>query len=201
MLSRFSRHITYANVTATLALFVALGGSSYAVVKIGSKQIVNNSVRSADVRNNSLSSSDIKNRTLRSRDIAKDSLGGSVIAEGELGTVREARLLDGKSVFDLTIKCPLNTRAAGGACVELSLRPAQSFFTAINQCQQVRGWLPSYAELLAGGVVGEAQPEWTSDLFRESNATRALTAGQAVGSAPIDGPGVHPFRCTLPLSN
>jgi hypothetical protein len=202
MLQRLSRHLTYANVTATLALFIALSGTSYAVIKVGSRQIVNNSVRSSDVRNNGLLSTDIKNRTLKSRDIAKDELGGTVIAEGELGPVREARLLDGKSVFDLTVKCPTNTRDGGGACVELTLRPATSYFEATNRCAQVRASLPSYAELLASGVPVGLQPEWTSDLFQAGNETRALVVGQSgVASVRMDGPASHPFRCTLPLSN
>ena len=41
------RHLTFANVTSVLALFIALGGTSYAVATIGTKQIKNNSVRSA----------------------------------------------------------------------------------------------------------------------------------------------------------
>jgi hypothetical protein len=202
MLQRLGRHITYANVTATIALFIALSGTSYAVIKVGSRQIVNNSIRSSDVRNNSLGSSDIRNRTLKSRDIAKDSLGGSVIAEGELGPVREARLLDGKSVFSLTVKCPANTLPAGGTCIEPNLRPAASFFTATSQCQQARGSLPSYSDLLAGHVAGAPQAEWTSDLFRVGTEIQALVVGQTgVTSDRIDGPGAHPFRCTLPLSN
>jgi hypothetical protein len=43
---------TFANVIALLALFVALGDSSYAALSVGSKQIVDNSVRSKDLRNN-----------------------------------------------------------------------------------------------------------------------------------------------------
>src|SRR5688500_1996481 len=49
----------YANITATLALVVALGGTSYAAVNIpansvGSKQIINSAVKSADVKNDGL---------------------------------------------------------------------------------------------------------------------------------------------------
>ena len=41
-------------VIAVIALFVALGGGAYAALRVGSKQIVNNSVRSQDVRNGAL---------------------------------------------------------------------------------------------------------------------------------------------------
>lgn len=55
----------YANVASTLALVVALGGTSYAAIAIpknsvGSKQITNSSVKSADVKNGSLKGVDFK---------------------------------------------------------------------------------------------------------------------------------------------
>jgi hypothetical protein len=50
------KRLTFANVVACLALFVALGGASYAAVKlpknsVGRKQIRNNAVNRAKVRN------------------------------------------------------------------------------------------------------------------------------------------------------
>jgi hypothetical protein len=57
--------LTYANVVATLALFVAFGGTSYAVLLIGSREVVDNSLRSRDVRNNTLRSRDIRERAVR----------------------------------------------------------------------------------------------------------------------------------------
>lgn len=55
---------SHTTLVAYLALFVALGGSSYAAVRIGSRQIVNNSVRSADVRNGTLTGRDIKRKSV-----------------------------------------------------------------------------------------------------------------------------------------
>jgi hypothetical protein len=71
MLARARAHLTYANVVATLALFVALGGSAYAAIHIGSRQI--------------------KNRSIRSIDVHKNTLGGSEINESKLTTVPRAR--------------------------------------------------------------------------------------------------------------
>jgi hypothetical protein len=46
------RHATYANVTATLALVLVLaGGTAFAVDKIRSRDIANNSIRSVDLKN------------------------------------------------------------------------------------------------------------------------------------------------------
>ena len=59
------RKLTYANVTATLALFISLGGVSYAATKlpknsVGSAQIKANAVTSGKVKNGSLLSADFK---------------------------------------------------------------------------------------------------------------------------------------------
>ena len=68
MLSSLRKHLSYSNVIATTALFIALGGTSYAVLRVDSREVVNNSLRSVDVRNDSLRSRDIHDRTLRARD-------------------------------------------------------------------------------------------------------------------------------------
>lgn len=65
---------TYANVVGTLALFVALGGSSYAAV----------SIKGSDVRNGSLTGTDIKNGSIKSRDVDNGSLTGSDLKNGSV---------------------------------------------------------------------------------------------------------------------
>ncbi|WP_370289182.1 hypothetical protein [Nocardioides sp.] len=52
-------------VVATGALVVALGGTSYAAIKVGSEEIKNNSVRSVDIKNGTLQSRDFAPGTLR----------------------------------------------------------------------------------------------------------------------------------------
>ena len=59
---------------AYLALFVALGGTSYAAVSINSADVVNNSLTSGDIRNNSLTGRDVKERSLRATDFAAGQL-------------------------------------------------------------------------------------------------------------------------------
>lgn len=73
-------------VIACIALFVALGGVSYAVVagSIDSAAIRNNSIRTQDVRNNDIRTSDIRNSTIRGRDVALNTLTGDDIDESKL---------------------------------------------------------------------------------------------------------------------
>ena len=64
VLSSFRKRLSYSNVTATAALFIALGGTSYAVIRVDSGDVVDNSLRSADLRNNTVRGRDIRDRTL-----------------------------------------------------------------------------------------------------------------------------------------
>lgn len=76
-------HLTYANVTATVALFLALtGGIAWALGlnSVKSKHIKNDQVQSADVRDDSL---------------PNGGLTGQDIVESSLGTIPNADTLDG----------------------------------------------------------------------------------------------------------
>lgn len=73
---RIRDHMTYANVMATLAVFIALGGTSYAVAtgSVGSREIENDSIRSKDIRNDDVRSQDVQNRSLLTKDFKADQL-------------------------------------------------------------------------------------------------------------------------------
>jgi hypothetical protein len=74
VLAKFRTRLTYANVVATLALFVALGGSSYAAVKITGKNVKDSSLTGKDIKNSSLTTSDVKNRSLLAKDFKSGQL-------------------------------------------------------------------------------------------------------------------------------
>ena len=64
------RHLTYANVAATLALVVALSGSAYAANLITSRQIKNGTIQNADIHRNAIKSNKIHNGTIQTADLA-----------------------------------------------------------------------------------------------------------------------------------
>jgi hypothetical protein len=76
------RRLSYANVMATIAVFVALGGSSYAALTVTGKNVKNSSLTGKDVKNNSLTGSDVKG--LKSGDIADRSLLSQDFKAGQL---------------------------------------------------------------------------------------------------------------------
>ena len=65
MLAHFRSRLSYANVVATLALFIALGGSSYAVTQITSKDVKNRSLKGGDLRKNTLTGTEVNESKLR----------------------------------------------------------------------------------------------------------------------------------------
>jgi len=60
--------LTYANVVASVALFAALGGSSYAALSVSGAQVRDGSLTGRDVRNASLTGLDVRNQSLLARD-------------------------------------------------------------------------------------------------------------------------------------
>jgi hypothetical protein len=82
--AKLRTRLTYANVVATLALFVALGGSSYAAISITGKNVKNGSLTGKDVKNSSLTTSDVKNRSLLSKDFKSGQLPAGL--QGPQGT-------------------------------------------------------------------------------------------------------------------
>src|SRR4051795_5606509 len=58
--------LSYANVMATLAVFIALGGSSYAAIKLP-----RNSVDAAEIRTGAVRSPEIKDRSIKTADLAQ----------------------------------------------------------------------------------------------------------------------------------
>ena len=77
---RIRDRLTYANVTATLALFIALGGSSYAALKLP-----RDSVGSAQIRNGAVASAEVKDRSLQLRDISKTARASLAGKQGPTG--------------------------------------------------------------------------------------------------------------------
>jgi hypothetical protein len=105
MLARLLDRLTYANVVATLALFVALGGSAYAVGEISSR--------------------DVKNRSLKGGDLRLNTVTGKEINESKLGTVPAARQADNAGLADISRQANSAT-TAGTADVANVARDAQS---------------------------------------------------------------------------
>jgi hypothetical protein len=192
------RRLSYANVMATVAVFIALGGSSYAALTI----------TGADVRNGSLSYRDLKTNTL----------GGSRVKESRLGKVPRARnadRLNGLSAARLLIRCPGGTVPVSDVCVETSARGPLPYTGAAIACEGTDRdatpgrRLPSHDELMTAigepGVSLAAGGELTRNVYPSStgdvDVLFVTDAGGSVAITPNTAAGAKAFRCvTDPLN-
>lgn len=164
MLKKIRHRLTYANVMSTLALFIALGGSSYAALTI--------------------SGSNIKQRSIAGKKLKRNTVTGGEVREARLGRVpraRNASRLGGLRAVDLRVRCPSDTLVVAGACVERTARPA-SYSSAVLQCAQAgtpQGpgrRLPTHGELRAALAAAQLAPggELTSDVYPSSSSPGRL---------------------------
>ncbi len=184
-----------AMIVSLIALFVALGGTGYAVTalpknSVGEKQVRKAAVTSPKIRDGAVRSRDIADSTIIGRDVRAGTLGGREIDESKLATVPRASAADalgGLTADQLKDHCPAGTIASGDACFEATVRPAQSYGIANAMCKVAGRRLATYAELV--NFLDPQQPiapggEITADVSESST-----TAGQLVAVVLLDNTG------------
>src|SRR4051794_465561 len=90
---RLANRLTYANVMATLAFFLAIGGISYAAIKlpknsVHSKQIAAGAVRTGDIGKAAVSGAKIKPGAVTGTSIAPGAVGRSQLGADAVGTAQ-----------------------------------------------------------------------------------------------------------------
>ncbi len=77
----------FANVTSMLALFVALGGTSYAAVNsVGKSDIRANAVGKSEIRSSAVGKSELQKNSIGSWKLRTDSVGPSEVKKGAIDT-------------------------------------------------------------------------------------------------------------------
>ena len=198
VLDRLRKRLTYANVMSTLAVFIALGGSSYAAFSIDGSTIKRRSITGAKLRHNTLTGTQIKESRL-----------------GRVPRAKTADTLSGATAADLKIKCPTDTFPIADVCVERTPRAAAPYGSAIQSCLAVgtpRGpgrRLPTHGELRAALTAAQLAPggELTSNVYPSSATPGELDVLYitdqvgSVGLTPDTGAGAKAYRCvTDPLN-
>jgi hypothetical protein len=184
--------LTYANAMSTVAVFIALGGSSYAAVAING--------------------SSIRNRSIPGSKLRHDTLTGVQIRESKLARVPRARNADklgGLTAVDLKIKCPADTFPIADVCAERTPRTATSYGSAVLQCAQIGTpaspgrRLPTHGELRAALTAVQLAPggELTSNVYPSGTDLGRLNdvyiTDQVGGVAvtPDTAAGAKAYRC------
>lgn len=133
MLSRIRDRLSYANVMATIAVFLALGGTTWANhEEIFSNDIVNDEVKSVDVRDDSLNGGGLAAQDLRPSSVGFSELDPDAFAAPDIATEGgsdyeiPANAIQGSEVTDGTI--------TGNDVNETSLKTMDAHETGYSTC-------------------------------------------------------------------
>ena len=193
MLRSLRPRLTYANVTATLALFIALGGSSYAALKISGREI--------------------EAHTITGKNIKRNSLGRRQIKESSLSAVpraHNAARLGGFPAERFLVHCPQGTIPVSDVCVETQARAPAPYHSAALECEATDNKsapgrrLPTHEELMTAlnhqEITLAPGGELTSDVYPSSTLGEVdvLYITNEVGNVGItsdNDAGAKAYRC------
>jgi hypothetical protein len=88
-MNKLRGRLTYANIMATIAVFIALGGASYAAFQlpknsVGAQQIKRNGVKAPEIAENAARKSEIGNNSVGTEEVANGTLLGEDFAPGQI---------------------------------------------------------------------------------------------------------------------
>ena len=166
-MSRIRSSLTYANVMATVAVFLALGGGAYAAISlpknsVGTKQIKKNAVTSKKVKNGSLLSQDFKAGQLRQGGQGAPGLQGAKGDKGDTGAPGATKVTTRTGT-----PVAISANTAGGASV--SCNPGERAVGGGDSSDRTDGWL------VMSEPTGTPPTGWFV-VFRSPAATTNLTA-------------------------
>lgn len=201
MLKALLDRLTYANVVATLALFIALGtGGAYAASKIDG--------------------SDIRKHSLTGRQFKANSIGGRVVKESSLKPVpraQNAARLAGLPASRFLDSCPqafAPTIPLADVCIETQARPPESYRGAAFACnltdnrERAGRRLPTQQELMIARASSQVQlasgGELTSEVYPSSSKPGALDVLYIADNGEmglVSDDTAKSFRCVAGLMN
>jgi hypothetical protein len=151
-LKQTRRHLTYANVMSSLAVFLILGGATAfaAVSKVGANEIKANSIKTGKIVKEAVTAGKIKKNAITESRIANGAVTTNKIADNAVTTNKIANdAVTGDKVKESSLSTvPLATSAS-----QLGGKPASAF-------------LPRYAFVAANGTV--AQGVGVEKVFHEA---------------------------------
>jgi hypothetical protein len=178
-------------VIACIALFVSLGGVSYAVAtgSIDSREIKNNTVRTQDIRNNEVRGRDIRNSTIEGKDVAFNTITGADVEESSLGKVPLAAAADSAGALANLKTFPRSVLAEGAPPTTLLTHGP---LTLTASCVDVAGdtVMRVLASSTEAGSSGSGQPLLTASpsvvasLTDSAGGTATAEARTLFASAP-----------------
>jgi hypothetical protein len=182
--------LTYANLMSTLAVFIALGGSSYAALQINGRTI--------------------ENRSIPAKKLKRNSITGREVRESRLNVprARHAERLGGFTADQLRVRCPSDTFPIADVCVERTSRAPAAYSSAVLECLRVGTpagpgrRLPTHGELMAALTATELASggELTSSVYASASPGQldvlyVTTKGGGAALTPDTFAGGKAYRC------
>ncbi len=192
---RIRPRLSYANVMSTIAVFVTLGGSSYAAVTLNGKNLKYRSVTASKIKRNTLTNLEIR--------------------ESRLTTVPKAWVAESLTErgAEALLRCPEGTVHAAGTCIEAEPRGKDATYgEALRLCSgdsttHLQRRLPTHGELVVAFNQSESVhfrgSELTSDVYPSATGPNGLDVlvlggpSGPIGIANNSFGGERKFRCAV----
>jgi hypothetical protein len=182
-----SKHLSFANVIACIALFVALSGAAYAATTLGKKSVktqnlANGSVTTLKLRGGSVTNLKLRNGAVTGAKIANATIGSSQLANGAVrseqlggGVVTSAKLKNGA----------VTGEKIGGNAVGANQLGPNSVVTAKIQDGAVSS--TKLAPSLLASLVKNVSYVTKASLSNSSETAKTATASCPTGKQAIGG--------------
>jgi hypothetical protein len=200
----------HGTLVAYLALFVVLGGTTYAAFKVppnsvGSKQLKDGSVTTLKFASGAFAPK--ANLAINADHATNADLATNAHHASTADEATDANQLAGSPASSFRVSCPTGMTPSGGDCIDTDVRPVASLADALAICARAQLHLADAGELAQlFDRVGASQPvEWTGDTFPSTNglagdavgndSSRTITFGSFLVGAPVN------FRCATSATN
>jgi hypothetical protein len=173
-ISRVRKRLSFANVASAIALFVALGGTSYAAVtlpsnSVGRAQIKTGGVGKSEIGSNTVGSSEIRGSSITAPDIKTSAVGPSEV---------RANAIDSDEIADKGIK---SADLADELRAEVENAKSVTFRVAVNAAGAATG---GTAKAVTRTGTGVYSVDLGSDVSKCQSV--ATVIGAAAGFATVD---------------
>jgi hypothetical protein len=208
-------HLSYANVVATLALVLAVGGTSYAASQINGKNLKNRSVAGKKLKKNTVTGTEVKESKLgkvasaaRADSAAQADNAATADTAAGSTTSANASKLGGATPESYRVACPGGMIRVLDECFEPNLRAANTPQLAMKECGAAGRRLPTWPELEGarqnGFSVGVPPNNYEiSSTYYKDNTTEEVLAISPPGDrllVPLTD-ATRPFRCVATPTN
>jgi hypothetical protein len=209
MRKKIGPHLSYANVVATLALFLVLGGGS----ALAAATLGKNSVGSRQLKSKAVTTGKIAPNAVNGSKVANGSLTGADINLSLLGTVPTAvsatNAGNSNSVGGHSASCPPGATLIRGFCFDSHSNPvAANLEEASEACAEKGGYLPSPMQLYSvkdvlnlGTGVNPEQHQYTDVLYSNTSGQnyRTIVVNGNTNPEEYDPSQPSAYFCVYPL--